>query len=525
MMGLLTNQPACMRTVVIGLFVGSAAMVVRGVEGAERPSTVQPQSRASAVEREGADRLVAAEGTDSSAGRRRQDATPGRRAESRQLAASDYQDDWRQAAATDDRLGERLRSHHVRAVNGVLRGKMLVVNPVSGQQVDIRHLTIHLLQNGASLASATSSSHGEFFLNGVQPGVYGLVAAGADGFAAYSLQVIGDAAEEEAERDATHPAALLQQEITALDVETLAVPPDNFHALKELIRNHIPASVDTVDYLEPAREGIPAGARYFEVREGEQGLPAGPAAPPVRPVTPELAAPGTTIRHHAVSLQVDDRLVGRVRRLHPGTGRPLRPRRLSIHMLRNNQVAARATVDEATGVFEIEDFKPGMYSLVAVAREYGGTRLEGFAAFSIAVLPAPAAVSGNATRSTTPVSLQPPVENVLEIDFSVVGWENLAQLRNIAAAHLPGGLAPVGAPGAAAPGMAGAPGAPPAASVPAQGIVAGEGGAFGAGGAVSGANIGSLGSAAALAALVAAGISIATDEEPTPRPPATPDSP
>ena len=396
-----------------------------------------------------------------------------------QLKPDDYQDDWRQAGAGEGMLGDQLRSHRVRLVNGKLHGRMITFDPQTGRDIDARNMTVYFLQKGSVVAAATLNPQGRFSVEGLAPGVYGLVAAGPDGFAAYSLHVLGDPlpGAQAGGPVVIRPVSYFQEEKLSLEIQTLVVPRGNFGALKSLILNHVPDRVVTVNWLEPDA-GIAAGAKTFEVEQRPGALPAGPGGLYHRETLDKEAFPATSIRGHTVRLQPDGTLIGRVRRLHPAKGRPLRPGRINVFLLRHDRVAAQAPV-ETSGVFAIPKFAPGVYSLVAVSRETAAVGFEGFAAFSINVLPSPkpAATAGG----QTPVALASLTqgEGGLEIDFSLIEYENLAALKGIAGAELPGGLEGGlgGVPGGALGGGPAAPGGGPA----------GEGAAGGEGGAVAGA--------------------------------------
>ena len=57
---------------------------------------------------------------------------------------------------------------------------------------DLSEMVVYVLKNGEEKARANVDSEGKFSFDGLQPGVYGFVAAGTSGFAATSFQLIGN---------------------------------------------------------------------------------------------------------------------------------------------------------------------------------------------------------------------------------------------------------------------------------------------------------------------------------------------
>ena len=57
---------------------------------------------------------------------------------------------------------------------------------------DLSEMVVYVLKNGEEKARANVDSEGKFSFDGLQPGVYGFVAAGSSGFAATSFQLIGN---------------------------------------------------------------------------------------------------------------------------------------------------------------------------------------------------------------------------------------------------------------------------------------------------------------------------------------------
>jgi hypothetical protein len=346
-----------------------------------------------------------------------------------------------------------------------------------------------MLQGGNVLARASLDSEGNFEIKGLTPGVYGFVAAGADGFAAFSVHVLGDpAVAQQAQSETAIQQVAFQEVVSQLQIETLVVPPSNFVVLKQLIRSYVPYRVDTLQWQEPADKDVSKDAKAFERAKGPGALSAGPANTyQAVPGTGDAVA-ATSLRSHAVYLQRDGSMIGRVRRLHPGSGRPLRPRRISIYAMRDGRIVGQVQV-EGNGVFTIEGLTPGMYSLAAVSLGTTKTGFEGFAAFSVNVLPNPQAARSAGSVTAIPVAFAQGT-GALEIDFSLVDYENLAALRAVAEGRLPGGL-PAGPLFQPAPGVGAGPLGPGPGGIGSPGSggegVAGEGAGGGTGGGAGGA--------------------------------------
>ena len=132
-------------------------------------------------------------------------------------------------------------------------------------------------------------------------------------------------------------------------------------------------------------------------------------------------------------LQPNGRLVGRVRRLHPQSGRPIHINRTSVFMIRDDRVVGDAVIDEL-GMFVFDQLSPGVFSLAAVGAE-------GFAAFSVYVLAMENSVSMVDYEGLVPAAFWQAPEQ-LELDIAMIDPRDFAALRQIVADQLPGGLNP-----------------------------------------------------------------------------------
>jgi hypothetical protein len=259
-------------------------------------------------------------------------------------------------------LEKQLRSYRVRlAADRTLSGQVNVFDPATGAVMAMSDIRVMFLQNGIIKARTTPGPDGVFKLP-LEPGVYAIVASGPRGYAAYGLQALAP------DTSVVHTAAF--QEITdTLQISTLAIPSRDFQTAKRLARTYIPREL-----LEKSNDAGGNG----------NGLADETEAPPLD------AAPETSLDGHSVSVR-DGVLLGRMRRLHPQTGKPLKIRRLNAFLVQNNSVLAQASVNES-GSFKFKNVDPGVYSFVAAGSD-------GLAAFSFQ------AINSTVASKDTPTEL------------------------------------------------------------------------------------------------------------------------
>lgn len=268
---------------------------------------------------------------------------------------NEYKSNWRQAGEGEDGLGNRLRSHIVRLnEENEITGKITLIESVTGDLTPIEQVRIRFVRKGAVKAITTPNRDGSFTVKDLEPGVHSMIAAGRDGFLAWSVNVQPKLSDVAKMPKLLRTRFLLQEVKTTLSIEAAAVPPSNFVPLKSLLRGYLPSEESTL-YMD--------GVAIPEEMDGP---------PPID------AQKGTTLRHHQVRLTRDGRLLGRIRRLQPDSGRDLKIRQLNVFLLRNNENVGQEPV-APNGTFAFNDLRPGVYSMVAAGRD-------GFLAFSIDVL-------------------------------------------------------------------------------------------------------------------------------------------
>ena len=363
---------------------------------------------------------------------------------------NDYKSDWRQAGPAG--LGDQLRSHVVRLdKTDALTGKLAVIKGQPGRLSPIQSVKIRFVQNGEVKAETTPGLDGTFRVKNLEEGVYSMIAAGSGGFLAWSVNV-QPKNEDIARMPKLMRAKYLAQEVKdSLDVEAAAVPPANFVPLRQLLQQYLP-SEDSTLYLDG--NDIPEGMQE----------------------DPQDAAQGTQLKHHQVMLTSEGKLLGRIRRLQPNSGRDLKIRQLNVFLLQGDRIVDQEEVSP-NGTFAFEDVQAGVFSLVAA-----GT--DGFLAFSIDVVNQEEPATETASRNgVLPVKFAK-AQAALQIDVALCSpmdfnQQNLNRLTDNFVPQNNEAIANAGPAPAPAAGM-------PAAGAPAGGGFGGGGSGFGGGGAGGG---------------------------------------
>jgi len=366
----------------------------------------------------------------------------------RLLQPTDYNQNWRQVSTDWDHEGDVLRRHQVLLTpDGRLSGRVQTFADWRGASQPLSGAIVHLMRGGRVAARVETDAEGQFTAEGLSDGTYSLIAQSTEGLLAYALHVQTAASDAE--------AAMFQLESRAAtawdDAAIIARVLDYWEREPPFERTR-----------EPQSETIPVS---------------------VRPIAQQGAA-ATTLWHHRVRVQPDGRLIGRLRRLHPVTGRPIIARDIEVAIYRNGTLQGQGWTDE-TGYFEIPRVAPGVYSLVAtgsldedptmryVPRDDRGLR-HGFLTLGIEGLPAN---KGEIER------VQHVAAAALELDAALVSLVDVAPFL-----------------GAAAP-----------TSAPAGGMFAGTSAGAAAGGAAAG---GATGLGGLLAAGAAGGLAgLAADDD------------
>ncbi len=76
------------------------------------------------------------------------------------------------------------------SATGGLEGRIQPIATSDGEPAKLSEMNIFLIQDDIEAARVTVEENGKFAVEGVEPGVYSLIAAGKDGFAAMSLELV-----------------------------------------------------------------------------------------------------------------------------------------------------------------------------------------------------------------------------------------------------------------------------------------------------------------------------------------------
>lgn len=340
------------------------------------------------------------------------------------------------------------------------------------------NLKVAVVQDGAIRAQATTNETGRFSISGLVPGVYTLVGSGAGGYVTYGLQVmpaVAGAAAAEGADDAIQDVVYQEVE-SAVEIDSLAVPPSDFGAVATLMRGYIPS--------ELLSGNAPATSDSDSALGADNSVDDAPKSS-------DIAS------KYAVTIR-DGVVYGRMRRIHPRTGERLRIRRLNVFLVQNGDVVSQATVSD-TGAFAFPNVEPGLHSFVAVGAE-------GMSAFAVNAIDRTVASADVADELFMPVL------------FQAGGGEDLSgtlgQPGDIAQQAQPLGVngGQQGGPGVGPPPgpLAGGPGGPGGGGFGGGGAGGGFGGG-GAGGGLGGG--GGLGLLAAGLGAAALGVALADDDE------------
>lgn len=308
--------------------------------------------------------------------------------------------DWNEAAVEGDQaVTNVIRAHWVHLTpGGEVRGRISTINDETEQLEPAAGLQIRFIQDGQTRGQADTLPNGEFIASGLKPGVYTLVASGARGFVAYSLNLLPAVAPPaEVGRIRTRgnrdPIRLVQFEVAQaeLAIDTAAIPP-TFLTLKAIVRDYYREFAEGV-----VREDEFTKAAQVDQQENRPGIEDDTGAERRRG-TDQLfkklptAKDATSIRHHQIPLTPDGRMIGRLYGVDQASGRPRMIEDVNVFIIQDDRIAAQLRVDKY-GIFAAKGLEPGGYSIVAAGRD-------GFGAVGFQlVVGAPEPLQGR--RSTT----------------------------------------------------------------------------------------------------------------------------
>ncbi|MBL8848169.1 MAG: hypothetical protein JNG89_00710 [Planctomycetaceae bacterium] len=142
-----------------------------------------------------------------------------------------------EAPPTDDTPANTVMRHHevMIGADGTLSGRTRRVHPQTGRPTRLRRLNVFLVQNNEVVSQSPVSENGTFTFSSVAPGTYSFVAAGLEGFTAFSLRAVsGQNVSDNAVDELIIPVAFQGGAMYLLD--GVLVSPENLAAaLKELL--------------------------------------------------------------------------------------------------------------------------------------------------------------------------------------------------------------------------------------------------------------------------------------------------
>lgn len=207
---------------------------------------------------------------------------------------------------------------------GVLSGRFMVADGITGKKVPARKLSIRVLKDGQIVSRTRPGAGGVFQVKKLGIGAYAIVAEGPDGYFSSKFRVLPAAAGTVSEAD------------QALQIDAAVVHPVNAAVAKSIIRNR---------FLPVDRNLTRAMAETFhgDPRDGE---------------TVPLTTP-------VLSLAQTGDLKVRLSGLTPGKADQIRSVRSDGYLLQGGKVVGQVTSD-ATGVMQFDGIRPGAYSLVVL---------------------------------------------------------------------------------------------------------------------------------------------------------------
>lgn len=309
-----------------------------------------------------------------------------------------------------DQINEALRTYWVSTDSeGNLSGRISAIDAERAGVFPLAKLEVVLLRNGmVQRKTEATDEQGQFTLLDVEPGPYSLVAAGPNGFMAYSINVLRQLAPLDTNPDQTSrlplqpaapqfvsfsksvPAIVLGQE--KFQVDAAAIPP-TFLEVERIISGYLPSDVElSLNSLGQSNDGKP-----MELLKSTSGF--------------------------KFPLNQDGSFTGRV--LPPaGDEEQIELSDMNVFLLQDDIEMHRVDVDK-DGKFRIEAVDPGVYAVVAAGKE-------GFAALSFEFVSADDALGANSEQQVPEeqyVSLTQPQADLMPGIALIVDPEDIKYCR------------------------------------------------------------------------------------------------
>ncbi len=296
---------------------------------------------------------------------------------------------WQQAGwgSNGGRLGSQLSANWVMlnetsGIDGLLVG---VSEPV----------TVNLLRGGFLVAQVTTDEFGAFRFESATPGTYTIVGSSLD-----SLFIFGFLAVERTNISSDIP----------LTIEPLpASGMGNVRMISRFIREYAPQVRFDPYGIYDVGEAVDDPPQFY----GWDGLK----------YLNRETTPATTIRHHAVAIVDNGRMVGRIHQVNNKSGRPVEVRNTEIKILQDGELIAETQTD-VLGVFEIIGLLPGDYALIAVGAD--GIATIGLELVESSSVTGRAAIENLSRHRQVSYTRRdgPPVFDALLADPEATGWIN-----------------------------------------------------------------------------------------------------
>lgn len=194
------------------------------------------------------------------------------------LDGNDLPEGMNQDPPIDARLGTSLMHHQVRLDrDGKLRGRIRRLQPDSGRDLRIRQLNVFLLKNNQQVAQEEVAPNGTFSFDDLRPGVYSMVAAGRDGFLAFSIDVL-NTRQTNADENTVQTTSLRTNQATEFAIDVAAVPPEDLNAINvNQMTDNFPANANAAPIVN-AGPAPAAGPNFAPAPVGGTMGPVGGAS-------------------------------------------------------------------------------------------------------------------------------------------------------------------------------------------------------------------------------------------------------
>lgn len=138
--------------------------------------------------------------------------------------------------------------------DGMMRGKIMPIAD-SSEDLDLEGMSIAIYFRGIRIAETKSDGSGEFEIPDLQPGIYGMVVAGAEGYAAFAFEAV--AADKGLSRRDDRQRLVTQAIRPAAKVPVVLIPPPMIPALLRAIQRYY-ATPQQMTYAADS-VGVPVG--------------------------------------------------------------------------------------------------------------------------------------------------------------------------------------------------------------------------------------------------------------------------